>query len=72
MALIKRNNTMDENIEKAEYYIQLMTDMAITYGTKLVLAIIVLLIGLWLIKRIVKVVDAGMVAKNVEVTFEFY
>jgi len=68
MALIKRNNTMDENIEKAEHYIQLMTDMAITYGTKLVLAIIVLLIGLWLIKRIVKVVDAGMVAKNVEVT----
>jgi len=65
---MKGNNTMDENIEKAEHYIQLITDMAITYGTKLVLAIIVLLIGLWLIKRIVKVVDAGMTTKNVEVT----
>lgn len=59
---------MDESIEKAEHYVQLLTDMAITYGTSLLAAIIVLLIGLWIIKRIIKVVDAGMSKKNVEVT----
>jgi len=59
---------MDENIEKAGHYIQLITEMAITYGTSLLLAVVVLLIGLWVIKRILKVIDMGMSKKNVEIT----
>lgn len=63
---------MDENIEKAEHYIQLLTDMAITYGASLLSAIVVLLMGLWVIKRILKVVEMGMSKKNVEITLRSF
>ncbi|HDO27727.1 MAG TPA: mechanosensitive ion channel [Bacteroidetes bacterium] len=41
-------------MEQAQVYIKMITDFATTYGLKLIGAIIVLIIGLWIIKVIMK------------------
>ncbi|MGB0910466.1 MAG: mechanosensitive ion channel family protein [Nitrospirales bacterium] len=43
-------------------------DLVLTYGPNLLLAIFTLLIGWWLVKRVVKVVDHAMERSQVEVT----
>lgn len=45
-------------------------DLTINYGTKIVLAIITLVIGLWVIKKIVKVLEKVMQKNNIEVTLQ--
>jgi small conductance mechanosensitive channel len=46
----------------------MMGDLAVQFGTKLIVAIIVLIIGLWIIKRILKLFDLAMDKKKVEIT----
>ena len=47
-----------------------VSNLAIEYGTNILLAIITLIIGLWIIKRILKVLDSVMQKNNVEVTLQ--
>lgn len=52
-----------ENIEK---YFDNILDLIVLYGASILLAIIVLIIGLWLIKRIVKLFEKTLNKRNVE------
>ncbi|MAG75812.1 MAG: mechanosensitive ion channel protein [Colwelliaceae bacterium] len=56
------------NVDKVEHYFHMMGEMALGFGTKLLLAIIVWIIGAWIIRRIVNLVDLAMTKKKVEVT----
>lgn len=49
-----------------EKYFQQIVDLVVTYGAKLLLAIVVLLIGLALIKRILKVLRKSLVKRDVD------
>ncbi|MGV3587026.1 MAG: mechanosensitive ion channel family protein [Adhaeribacter sp.] len=49
-------------------YPELITSYAITYGSRLVVAIIIFLIGLWVIKRLVKIVNNIMTSYHVDPT----
>jgi len=49
-------------------YVDKAVEMAMTYGPKLILAILVLLIGLWIINRFIRVMGAGMERSNTEPT----
>ena len=59
---------MDVNLEKVESYMQLVSEMAIQYGSKLLLAIVVYMIGSWLIKRTLNLLGLAMTKKKVETT----
>ncbi|WP_284295492.1 mechanosensitive ion channel family protein [Thalassotalea loyana] len=59
---------MDFKTEEIEQYAQLVTEMGIQFGTKLLTAIIVWFIGAWIIKKVVKLLDVAMTKKKVEVT----
>lgn len=52
--------------EKFNKYFDQIIALAVKYGAKVVLAILVLIIGLWLIKRVVKLVDKTMTKRNVD------
>lgn len=54
--------------EKFQDYLDLAYELIVTYGLKVVTAIIVLLLGLWIIRRIVKVTDKVMIKQNVNVS----
>ena len=41
-------------------YVDTAVEMAIQYGPQLILAIVVLIVGLWIIKRVVNLVSAGL------------
>lgn len=49
-----------------ENYFKQIVDLVVIYGGRLVLAIIVLIIGLWLIKRLVRMMDKGMEKRSVD------
>lgn len=59
---------MEESVDKIEHYIDLIGSLAVQFGTQLLMAIIVLIIGLWVIKRIISVFDLAMQKKKVEIT----
>jgi small conductance mechanosensitive channel len=59
---------MDVNLEKVESYMQLVSEMAIQYGSKLLLAIVVYMVGSWLIKRTLNLLGLAMTKKKVETT----
>lgn len=59
---------MDISVDKLEHYVQMIGEMGLAFGTKLLLAIIVWVIGAWIIKRIVKLIDVAMSKKKVEIT----
>ncbi|MFD2165458.1 mechanosensitive ion channel family protein [Thalassotalea euphylliae] len=59
---------MQIDVDKVEHYVQLLGEMSITFGSRLLLAIIVWIIGSWIIKRVVGLLDAAMTRKKVEVT----
>lgn len=46
-------------MENVQYYIDKIYDMAIEYGPKVLLAVITLLVGLWIIKVILRAVNKG-------------
>jgi small conductance mechanosensitive channel len=59
---------MEMNVSTLERYATMLADLAVQFGTKLIVAIIVLIVGLWIIKRILKLFDMAMQKKKVEVT----
>jgi len=54
--------------DKFQVYIDMVYGLVITYGLKIITAIIVLIIGLWIIKRIVKTTDKLMEKREVSVS----
>jgi len=54
------------NTEQIEGYWNQAKDLIITYGGKVILAIIFLIIGLWVIKRIVKAISKRMEKREVD------
>ena len=59
---------MEMNVSTLERYATMLGDLAVQFGTKLLVAIIVLIVGLWIVKRILKLFDLAMQKKNVELT----
>ncbi|MED5524584.1 MAG: mechanosensitive ion channel domain-containing protein [Pseudomonadota bacterium] len=60
------------HIEDANKYVDQGIELVMQYAPKLLLAIIVLLVGLWLINSFAKVVDKGMEARKVEPTLRHF
>lgn len=59
-------------MENLNIYIQQLISMGIEYLPKLLLAILTLLIGLWLIKFVVKGIDKLMSARDVDKSLQFF
>jgi small conductance mechanosensitive channel len=59
---------MEINIEKIEHYVQLLGEMALSYGIQLLLAIVVYVAGNFIIKKVLKLVALALTKKEVEVT----
>ena len=53
-------------MEKFNEYFDNIIGLVVQYGAKLLLAILVLIIGLWIIKRVVRVADKTMTKRNVD------
>ena len=54
--------------EQVAGYIDTAVEMGMNYGPQLILAVVVLFVGLWVIKRFVRVLRAGMERSNTEPT----
>jgi len=54
--------------ERLTQYMDTAVEMVMAYGPKLLLAILVLIIGLWIVNRIVRVMDKGMERAGTEPT----
>jgi len=54
--------------EKFQVYLDMAYGLVVTYGIKIITAIIVLIIGLWVIRRVVKISDRLMEKKEVTVS----
>lgn len=59
---------MEINVSTLERYATMMGDLAVQFGTKLLVAVVVLVIGLWIIKRVINLFDLAMQKKKVEIT----
>ena len=59
---------MELSSEKIEHYVTLLGEIAVQWGGKLFMALIVFFVGLWLIKKVLKTFEKGMKKKKVEVT----
>ncbi len=53
-------------MENSEKYFGEIIDLIVLYGASIVLAIIVLIIGLWVIKRITRLIRKGMNKRNID------
>ncbi len=58
----------DISTEQMQGYVDTVVEMALTYGPKLVLAVIVLLVGLWVVNRLVKLMGIAMQKSAAEPT----
>jgi len=56
------------NTSSLQSYLQKLIDLSAEYGPKLLLAIIVLIIGLWIIKLVIKGANKTMERSNIEVS----
>lgn len=59
---------MEIDIEKIEHYLQMVGEMSLQFGIKFVLAVVVYLIGKWLISKALSVIELGLKKKQVEAT----
>ena len=59
---------MEMNVSTVERYVTMVGDLAVQFGSNLLVALLVLIIGLWIIKRILKLFDLAMAKKKVEIT----
>ncbi|WP_286263310.1 mechanosensitive ion channel family protein [Thalassotalea atypica] len=59
---------MDISVENLEHYMNLLGEMGLTFGSKIVVALLVFIIGSWIIKRIMKLFELAMTKKKVEIT----
>ncbi len=53
-------------METIQSYLNQVIDLVVAYGGKILLAIIVLLVGLWVIKRVVKAINKNMEKRHVD------
>ncbi|WP_115717843.1 mechanosensitive ion channel family protein [Gallaecimonas mangrovi] len=60
------------HIEDADKYVDEGVNLVMQYAPKVVLALLVLLVGLWLINGFAKVVDKGMEVRKVEPTLRHF
>ncbi len=58
----------DISTEQMTGYMDTAVEMAMLYGPQLILAILVLIIGLWIVNRVVKLTNKGMERASVEPT----
>ncbi|QBY04125.1 mechanosensitive ion channel [Thalassotalea sp. HSM 43] len=56
------------NVESLQEHISTFIDLFIMLASKIVIAVVVLWISLWMVKRLIGMVDASMSKRNVEVT----
>ncbi len=56
------------SIDRMQGYVDKVVEMAIEYGPQLILAILVLIIGLWIIGRVVKLLNAGLEKSETDAT----
>lgn len=54
--------------EKFQEYLEMAYDLIVAYGMKVVMAIVVLILGLWIIRRVTKVSDKLMEKRDVSVS----
>jgi len=59
---------MEINIEKIEHYVQMLGEMGLQFGVQFLLAVVVYLVGNFIISRVVNLVELGLSKKEVEVT----
>ncbi len=59
---------MDINIEKIEHYVQMLGEMGLQFGVQFLLAIVVYLVGNFIVKKILNLVALALSKKKVEVT----
>ncbi len=57
------DQNMNQTSEQMQELIQTAYTMIMTYGPKLVLALVELIVGLWLIKKVVGGLNANLTAK---------
>lgn len=56
------------NTEDMSKYADMAIEMAMSYGPRLILAIVVLIVGLWIVNRVVALMGKGMEKSNTEPT----
>ena len=56
------------SVDRMQGYVDTAVEMAMQYGPKLILAILVLIIGLWIINRVIRLMGAAMERSNTEPT----
>ena len=59
---------MDLDVDKVEHYLTIFGEMVLNFGSKVFVAILVFIIGSWIIKRIMNLFDLAMSKKKVEIT----
>jgi len=59
---------MDLDVDKVEHYLTIFGEMVLNFGSKVFVAILVFIIGSWIIKRIMNLFDLAMSKKKVEKT----
>ncbi|NRB41191.1 MAG: mechanosensitive ion channel [Pseudomonadales bacterium] len=59
---------LDQEISHAQKYIDQFISLAVEYSPKLMMAVLTLLIGFWLIKRVVKLLEASLKLQKVDVS----
>ena len=59
---------MDINLDKVDHYLQMVGEMSLQLGIKLILACAVYLVGKWLINKVLRVIEIGFEKKKVEAT----
>lgn len=55
-----------------QHYIDLAVSMVITYGPKLLLAIVTYVVGSWLIKKVTRLIDVGLKKSNTDVSLRSF
>lgn len=58
----------DLSVDRMQVYIDQATDLAFAKGPGLLLAILVLVVGLWIIKRVVNLINKGLAASDTDPT----
>lgn len=59
-------------MENIDQYMQYLTDFAVQYGPKVLGALVVLILGMWIIRQVVKALRRALKSKAVEPTLETF
>jgi len=61
---------IETNMDKVEHYLQMVGEMSLQFGIKFILAVVVYLIGKWLIGKVLNLTDLALAKKKVESTLQ--